>query len=52
MDAVTWIDDDWIEGNPPILGPMTQSTWLGSLVFDGARRIDGKYPDLDLHCDR
>ena len=29
MDAVTWIDDDWIEGNPPILGPMTQSTWLG-----------------------
>ena len=20
MDAVTWIDDDWIEGNPPILG--------------------------------
>ena len=52
MDAVTWIDDDWIEGNPPILGPMTQSTWLGSLVFDGARRIDGKYPDLDLHCER
>ena len=52
MDAITWIDGNWIEGNPPILGPMTQSTWLGSLVFDGARRINGKYPDLDLHCDR
>ena len=52
MNAITWIDDSWIEGNPPILGPMTQSTWLGSLVFDGARRINGKFPDLDLHCDR
>tara|TARA_B100001996_G_scaffold382432_1_gene374226 strand:- start:1574 stop:2413 length:840 start_codon:yes stop_codon:yes gene_type:complete len=52
MNALTWIDGSWVEGNPPILGPMTQSTWLGSLVFDGARRINGKYPDLDLHCKR
>ena len=52
MMALTWVDGSWIEGNPPILGPMTQSTWLGSLVFDGARRINGKYPDLDLHCER
>ena len=22
MDAITWIDDSWIEGNPPILGPI------------------------------
>ena len=52
MDSVTWIDGSWVEGNPPLLGPMTHSTWLGSLVFDGARRINGKFPDLDLHCER
>ena len=52
MDSITWIDGSWIEGNPPLLGPMTHSTWLGSLVFDGARRINGKFPDLDLHCER
>ncbi len=52
MNALTWIDGSWVEGNPPLLGPMTHSTWLGSLVFDGARRINGKFPDLDLHCER
>ena len=50
--AWTWVNEKWLEGNPPILGSMTQSTWLGSLVFDGARRINGKTPDLDLHCER
>ena len=48
----TWIDNKWLPGNPAILGSMTQSTWLGSLVFDGARRINGFFPDLNLHCDR
>ena len=52
VNAWTWIDDKWLEGNPPIMGSMTQSTWLGSLVFDGARRINGKTPDLDRHCAR
>ena len=52
VKAWTWIDDKWLEGNPPIMGSMTQSTWLGSLVFDGARRINGKTPDLDKHCER
>ncbi len=27
-------------------------TWLGTLVFDGARTFDGVTPDLDLHCQR
>ena len=27
-------------------------TWLGSLVFDGARLFDGVSPDLDRHCQR
>ena len=50
--SFTWIDGNWFSGNPPIMGSMTQSTWLGSLVFDGARRVNGKFPDLDLHCER
>jgi branched-chain amino acid aminotransferase len=50
--AITWIDGDWIEGNPPLLGPMTHATWMASVVFDGARAFGGLAPDLDLHCAR
>ncbi len=50
--AISWIDGRWIEGNPPILGPMTHATWMASVVFDGARAFRGLAPDLDLHCRR
>ena len=52
--AFTYVDQDqsWHEGNPMVLGPMTQSTWLGSLVFDGARWFEGTIPDVDQHCER
>lgn len=53
MKAVTYVDDGtWHDGNPMVLGPMTQSTWLGSLIFDGARAFEGVIPDIDLHCAR
>ena len=52
MAALHFIDGQWLEGNPPILGPMTHATWLASVVFDGARAFDGVAPDLDLHCQR
>lgn len=52
MKSLTYIDGEWLEGNPPVLGPATLSTWLGSIVFDGARRFEGVMPDLDLHCQR
>lgn len=48
----TWIDGTWHEGNPPMMGPRTHASWLGSTVFDGARYFDGATPDLDLHCQR
>ncbi|PLX39023.1 MAG: branched chain amino acid aminotransferase [Hyphomicrobiales bacterium] len=48
----TWIDGEWLEGNPPIMGPRTHSSWLGSSVFDGARGFEGVMPDLDRHCQR
>lgn len=48
----TFIDGDWIAGNPPLIGPTSHAMWLGSTVFDGARWFDGIAPDLDLHCQR
>ncbi len=48
----TWYHDRWHEGDLRILGAGSQATWLGSLVFDGARRFEGVTPDLDLHCGR
>lgn len=47
-----WIDGQWIEGNPPIMGPRTHAAWMASSVFDGARIYDGVAPDLDRHCQR
>lgn len=48
----TWYEGRWQEGNVPILGAADHGTWLGSLVFDGARAFEGVAPDLDLHCAR
>lgn len=50
--AVHFLDGEWIEGNPPIMGPMTHAAWMASVVFDGARAFEGVTPDLDLHCAR
>ena len=41
-----------MEGNPPIVGPLSHTLWLSSTVFDGARAFQGVAPDLDLHCAR
>lgn len=48
----TWFEGEWREGNTPILGAADHGTWLGSMVFDGARAFDCMTPDLDLHCAR
>lgn len=42
----------WVEGNPPVLGPMDNATWMSSVAFDGARAFDGVAPDLDSHAAR
>lgn len=47
-----WIDGEWIEGNPPIMGPRTHAVWQATSVFDGARVFEGVAPDLDRHCQR
>ncbi|MGI9353967.1 MAG: branched-chain amino acid aminotransferase [Rhizobiaceae bacterium] len=51
-DTWTYSDDQWHEGNPPIIGAREHAFWLGSSVFDGARAFEGVMPDLDLHCQR
>lgn len=48
----TWFEGEWQEGNVPILGSADHGTWLGTMVFDGARWFDGAAPDLDRHCAR
>src|ERR1700744_3629975 len=48
----TFLDGEWLEGNPPIVGARTHAFWLGTSVFDGARAFEGVTPDLDKHCAR
>ena len=49
---MTFFEDDWHDGNVPIMGARTHAAWLGSSVFDGARAFEGVTPDLELHCAR
>ncbi|PZM17171.1 branched-chain amino acid aminotransferase [Rhizobium tubonense] len=48
----TFVDGEWLSGNPPLIGPTSHAMWLASTVFDGARWFDGIAPDIDLHCQR
>lgn len=48
----TYYKGEWHEGDVRILGAASHATWLGSLVFDGARLFEGVTPDLDRHCAR
>ena len=49
---LTWFNGEWREGNTMIMGAADHATWLGSMVFDGARYFEGVMPDLDLHSQR
>lgn len=51
-EALNYIDGEWVPGNPLIIGPMTNASWMATVVFDGARSFDGLAPDLDRHCAR
>jgi len=48
----TYFNGKWEKGNTPIMGAADHATWLGTLVFDGARKFNGVTPDLDTHCQR
>ncbi|MES2901501.1 MAG: branched-chain amino acid aminotransferase [Pseudomonadota bacterium] len=49
---LTYFKGQWSEGNTPLFGAMDHSTWLGSSVFDGARAVKGRLPDLRPHLER
>ena len=49
---LTFFRGQWAEGNVPLYGAMDHSVWLGSSVFDGARAMGGRVPDLLLHLQR
>jgi branched-chain amino acid aminotransferase len=49
---LTYFNGEWAEGNVPLFGAMDHSVWLGSSVFDGARAIGGRMPDLRQHLQR
>jgi branched-chain amino acid aminotransferase len=49
---LTYFNGEWTEGNTPLFGAMDHSVWLGSSVFDGARSLRGRMPDLRLHLQR
>jgi branched-chain amino acid aminotransferase len=48
----TYFNGTWHDGNIPVMNAADHATWLGTLVFDGARRFEGVSPDLDKHCER
>jgi branched-chain amino acid aminotransferase len=50
--VVTWFEGAWHDSNIAVIRAADHVAWLGSQVFDGARRFDGMMPDLDLHCAR
>ncbi|NND92781.1 MAG: branched-chain amino acid aminotransferase [Granulosicoccus sp.] len=49
---LTFHDGLWQQGSVPVMRSADHGTWLGTLVFDGARHFDGVTPDLQAHCER
>jgi len=47
-----WHSGNWSSSEPFVMALDDHSYWLGSTVFDGARRFRGKTPDLEAHCHR
>ena len=48
----TYAEGAWFEGDKAVLAPRHQAFWLASTVFDGARYMSGRAPDLDKHIAR
>ena len=48
----TYFNRAWHQGDLPVMNAADHGTWLGSLVFDGARSFEGVVPDLKPHCER
>lgn len=51
-DIRTYFDGTWQNGNVAVIRAADHVAWLGSQVFDGARKFQGVMPDLEGHCHR
>ena len=51
-DVRTYFDGTWQDGNVAVIRAADHVAWLGSQVFDGARKFQGAMPDLEGHCHR
>ncbi len=49
---LTFHGGEWQKGSVPVMRSADHATWLGTLVFDGARQFEGVVPDLEAHCER
>ncbi len=52
MAILTYWQEEWVDGSPAVVGPMSQCFMHGAMVFDGARAFSRQAPDLDRHCQR
>ena len=52
MAGAFWYDGKWTDEQPRLTGPMDHAFWMASVVFDGARAIQGQVPDILGHCER
>lgn len=48
----TYFDGQWHNGDIPVMRAGDHGSWLGTSVFDGARYVEGRTPDLRAHCKR
>ena len=52
MDLLSYVNDEWVVGNPPVVGTGDHALWMASTVFDGLRAFESTIPDADRHCER
>ncbi|MEO0916663.1 MAG: aminotransferase class IV, partial [Pseudomonadota bacterium] len=48
----TYFEGAWHDDDVMIMRAADHGSWLGTTVFDGARYVHGKAPDLTAHLDR
>ncbi len=48
----TYFEGRWHDGDLAVMRAADHGSWLGTTVFDGARFVDGRTPDLLPHCER
>ncbi|MBD0865545.1 MAG: branched-chain amino acid aminotransferase [Rhodobacteraceae bacterium] len=48
----TYYNGTWHDGDVAVMNAADHGIWQGTSIFDGARRFDGRTPDLLSHCTR